>query len=134
MFAWVRRLLRRSERRVIPTIAADTTGFSLTLGRHTHAYPWASVRKVAAYKQDLHTHDVIVLVLEVFRAANQVLTLLEEDPGFATLFAPMEEALGINPSWYLEIMTPVFAATPVVLYVRDPEGDEVPPIGSQTAG
>jgi hypothetical protein len=33
----------------------------------------------------------------------------------------VEEALGVDPSWYLAIMTPVFEPTPVALYLRAPE-------------
>jgi hypothetical protein len=121
MFHWLRRLLRRQAASQLPTITADVTGFTLTLQRESRAVPWQSVRKIAAFKQDLLTHDRVVMVIEVNRAGEQVLTLSEDSPGFATLFAPMEEALGINPSWYLEIMTPVLEPTPTVLYLRSLE-------------
>jgi hypothetical protein len=79
------------------------------------------VTRIAAFKQDLHTHDRIVLLLEVDQPKLEVIPLAEDCPGFAGLFGPMEHALGINPSWYLDIMTPVFEATPIVLYLRNPE-------------
>lgn len=122
MPGWLQRLLGRPDpapRR----ITTDATGFSLTVGRVTSAYPWTCVNRIAAYKQDLHTHDQIVLLIEVIKSDTSVLTLAEDTPGFAGLFQPMEEALGIDPSWYLEIMTPVFEPTPMVLYLRHPEED-----------
>ena len=76
---------------------------------------------MAAVKQDRHSHDRIVLLIEVRRSSSEVLTLPENCPGFAGLFGPMEQALGIDPSWYLEIMTPAFEATPTVLYLREPD-------------
>jgi hypothetical protein len=79
------------------------------------------VTRIAAFKQDLHTHDRIVLLLEIDHPAVEVITLPEDCPGFSALFGPMEQELGVNPSWYLEIMTPVFEPTPVVLYIRDQE-------------
>lgn len=123
-FPWLKRLLGRQPTPVLPTIVADATGFSLTHRRQSRAVPWQAVRKIAAFKQDLHTHDRIVLLIEVSLAGDQVITLPEDSPGFAGLFGPMEQALGIDPSWYLEIMTPAFAPTPQVLYLRsvDPGG------------
>lgn len=129
MLSWLQRLMSRAQPSALPAILVDDTGFSLTLNGHARAFPWQSVRKVAAFKQDLHTYDRIVLLIEVSTSGDPVLVLSEDCPGFASLFGPMEGALGINPSWYLEIMTPVFEPTPVALYVRpDPEspasGDE----------
>ena len=121
MFQWLRRHFGRRSVPPLPTIASDITGFTLTVERVSRAYPWASVRKVAAVKQDLHSHDRIVLLIEVQRPSGEVLTLSEDCPGFAGLFGPMEQALGIDPSWYLEIMTPAFEATPTVLYLREQE-------------
>lgn len=120
MFAWLKRLLTRRERE-LPAIAADLTGFTLTIGRESRAIPWQSVQKIAAYKQDLGTVDRIVLLIEVSRTGETTLQLPEDCPGFSSLFGPMEQALGINPSWYLEIMTPVFEPTPTVLFMRSLE-------------
>lgn len=122
MFEWLRRL-RAGRRDLLPSIAADLTGFTLTIERETRAIPWQSVLKIAAYKQDLHTYDRIVLLVEVERTGETSLTLSEDCPGFATLFGPMEQALGVNPSWYLEIMTPAFEPTPTVLFMRSMEDD-----------
>lgn len=121
MFQWLHRLLGRQPASPLPTISADITGFTLTFERKTRAVPWQSVRKIAAFKQDLGIHDRVVMLIEVDRTGEQVLTISEDCPGFATLFAPMEEALGINPGWYLEIMTPVFEPTPTVLFMRSLE-------------
>ncbi len=91
----------------------------MTVGGHSRAVPWASVTRIAAFKRDLSTHDQIVLVINAAISGDPVLTLPEDCPGFADLFGPMETALGINPSWYLEIMTPAFEPTPRVIYLRD---------------
>ena len=124
MIPWLQRLLGRRPEAVLPTISADATGFSLTQGRQSRAVPWQAVQRIAAFKQDLETHDRIVLLIEVSLAGDQLLTLPEDCPGFEGLFGPMEQALGVNPAWYLEIMTPVFKPTPQVLYLRsvDPTG------------
>ncbi len=119
MFQWLQRLFGRRTVPPLPTIATDVTGFTLTIERVSRAYPWASVRKVAAMEQDLHSHDRIVLLIEVQRSDSEVLTVSEDCPGFAGLFGPMEQALGIDPSWYLESMTPAFEATPTVLCLRE---------------
>ena len=121
MLQWLQSIFGRASIPPLPTIATDVTGFTLTIERMSRAYPWASVSKVAAFKQDLHSHDRIVLLIEVQRSGSEVLTLPEDCPGFAGLFGPMEQALGIDPSWYLEIMTPAFAVTPTVLYLREQE-------------
>lgn len=118
MFAWLRTLLGLPREPPLPSIVADDTGVTLTTGRSSRAVPWSAVRRIAAFKQDLETHDRIVLLLEVDSAGDPTITLTEDAPGFATLFAPMEESLGVDPSWYLSIMTPAFEPTPVVLYVR----------------
>lgn len=120
MFQWLRRLGARQPD-PLPAISADLTGFTLTIARESRAIPWQSVLKIAAYKQDLHTYDRIVLLVEVERTGETTLTLSEDCPGFSSLFGPMEQALGINPSWYLEIMTPAFEPTPTVLFMKSLE-------------
>ena len=107
----------------LPSITADVTGFSVTVNRHSRAIPWSAVRKITAGKRDLDTHDLIVLHFLVDLAGDPTITLSEDCPGFADLFGPLETALGVNPRWYLEIMTPVFAPSPIVLYLRDPDAD-----------
>jgi hypothetical protein len=121
VFNWFRRLVQRQKPEVLPSIATDETGISLTVEGHSRAIPWRFVSRIAAFKQDLHSYDRIVLLLEVDRPTTEVLVLPEDCPGFSALFGPMEQELGIDPSWYLEIMTPVFEATPTVLYLRDQE-------------
>jgi hypothetical protein len=74
---------------------------------------------MAAFKRDLGTHDQIVLMVEAQVSGDPVVTLSEDFPGFADLFGPMEAELGIDPRWYLEIMTPAFAPAPQVIYLRD---------------
>ncbi len=96
MFQWLQRLFGRASVPLLPTIATDVTGFTLTIERVSRAYPWASVTRVAAIKQDLHSHDRIVLLIEVQRSGSEVLTLPEDCPGFAGLFGPMGQALGIE--------------------------------------
>lgn len=121
MLEWLRRITKQAEPRARVSIAADVTGFTLTTDGHTHAVPWTAVNRIAAFKQDLYSHDQIVLLIEVTRADTRVLSVPEDSPGFASLFKPMEEALGIDPSWYLAIMTPSFDPTPQVLYLRHAE-------------
>lgn len=121
MLSWLQRLLRRATPAPLPAITADITGFTLTHARHARAVPWVSVARVSAFKRDLHTHDEIVLLIELSHPVPETLTLPESCPGFSQLFRPMEEALGVDPIWYLTIMTPVFEPTPVALYLRAPE-------------
>jgi hypothetical protein len=119
MPAWLERLLgrfSRSEPR--PVISVDGTGFNLTARRQTRVVPWRAIRRIAAFKQDRYTCDRIVLQVEADISGDPVVSLSEDCPGFAALFGPMEQELGINPAWYLEIMTPAFEPSPTVLYVR----------------
>lgn len=126
--SWLQRLLGRRPGPPLPIISADALGFTLTVRNRTRAVAWVAVRKIAGYKQDLGTHHQIVLLIEVLGLKHGVISLPEGCPGFAELFAPMEQALGINPRSYLETMTPAIKPSPTVLYLRsrdstdDPEG------------
>lgn len=114
-------LFRRRRRVVVPspTIEVTAAGFvALTPGAAPIAVAWEEVRRAVAYKRDLYTTDQIVLAFELDRPDLPLLELSEESPGFASLFGPMEEVLGVSPSWYLEIMLPAFEPTPRVLYNR----------------
>lgn len=119
MFGWLKRILKVRRAETIPTVAADETGFTVSRNGHTVAFPWSSVERIAAYKQDLYSYDRIVLLIETRKQTVDTIALSEESPGFTTLFGPMEKELGVDPSWYLQIMTPVFEPTPTVLYIRD---------------
>lgn len=124
MFEWLQRFLARGDAPVLPTILADTTGISLTVGDVSRAIPWSAIQRIAAFKQDLGTHDRIVLAIEAARSSEEPVFLSEDCPGFADLFGQMEAALGINPGWYLEIMMPAFEAAPRVIYLRDAQAGE----------
>ena len=101
-----------------PNVEATETGFVLRdAAGGLLSVEWARVRRVVAYKRDLFATDCIVLAFELDPTAA-VTEVSEEWPGFSTLFAGMEAALGVSPAWYLEIMTPVFEPTPRILYVR----------------
>ncbi|MBK6781593.1 MAG: hypothetical protein IPI38_09460 [Gemmatimonadetes bacterium] len=119
MLEWLQRLLARGDSPPLPTIAADVTGISLTIGGVSRAIPWSAIQRIAAFKQDLGSHDRIVLAIDATRSSEEPVLLSEDCPGFADLFGQMEAALGINPGWYLEIMMPAFEATPRVIYVRE---------------
>lgn len=105
-----------------PTIECTAEGFVVRdasdASGATVAVAWSAVRRVAAYKRDLYTTDCIMLAFELDPPAPPGLELSEEWPGFPTLFAPMESALGVSPAWYVEIVTPAFEPTPRVLYQR----------------
>ncbi len=122
MIPWFKRLFR-SRPLPPPTVEADDTGFSLTRDGHRTVFPWECVTRIAACKQDLHTSDRILLLIEVRKSGTEVLSIAEDCPGFADLFGPMERELGLNPSWYLDIMTPAFDPTPTVLYLRSMDDD-----------
>ncbi|MEP6689721.1 MAG: hypothetical protein ABJD07_01125 [Gemmatimonadaceae bacterium] len=110
---------RRALPRKPPSIAADADGFVVRDDDGTVIdVRWTRVRRAAAYKRDLYTTDAIMLLLELDAPGPAMLELSEEWPGFADLFGGMERALGVSPSWYVEIMVPVFEATPRVLYER----------------
>lgn len=119
MLEWLQRLLTRPAPPTLPTIAADATGISLATGDVSRAIPWSTIQRIAAFKQDLGTHDRIVLAIEATRSSEEPVVLSEDCPGFADLFGQMESALGVNPGWYLEIMMPAFEATPRVIYLRE---------------
>jgi hypothetical protein len=122
LFPWFKRLFQ-SRPAPLAIVEADDTGFSLTREGHRTVFPWECVTRIAACKEDLHTHDRIVLLVEVRKASTELLSIPADYPGFAELFGPMERALGLNPSWYLEIMTPAFDPTPTVLYLRSMDDD-----------
>ena len=88
------------------------------------AVRWESVRRVVAYKRDLYATDVIMLAFELDPPAPGLLELSEEWPGFADLFGALEQALGVSPEWYVEIMVPAFEPTPRVLYARASRRDD----------
>ncbi len=121
---WLERLLGRGPNPPLPTISADATGFTLTVRNRTRAVAWVVVSKVAAYKLDLGTRTQVVLLVELLNLKYGVIAIPEDSPGFAKLFGPMEQELGINPQAYLEIMSPTVKPRPTVLYVRgqDPDG------------
>lgn len=123
MLRWLKRLLG-SRPVTLATVEADDTGFSLTRDGHRTVFPWQSVTRIAACKVDLHTYDRIMLLVEVQKGSTEQLSISEDCRGFATLFGPMERELGLNPSWYLDIMTPAFDPTPTVLYLRSMDDEE----------
>ena len=117
MLSRLRSLFRRAA--PPPTIAATATGFAVRGGAEAAvAVAWAEVRRVVAFKRDLYTTDCIVLAVEYGAPSPAVVELSEEWPGFTDLFGTMETALGVSPSWYLEIMTPAFEPTMRVLFER----------------
>lgn len=103
-----------------PAIVVHANGFNLTEAGTTRIVFWRSVERIVALKQDLGTHDLIILLVDAEGAAEPLL-LAEEMPGFADLFGAMETHLGVSPGWYPEIMLPAFEATPMVLYRRSPD-------------
>jgi len=116
MLSRLRAMFRRSS--PPPSVVVTAAGFELRgADGVTIAVEWAAVTRVVAYKRDAYTTDCIVLAVER-DATPGLVEISEEWPGFADLFGAMETALGVSPSWYLEIMTPAFAPTPRVLYVR----------------
>lgn len=114
LFSW-----RPTSRSTPPAIEVAADGFVLRGADGTVIdVRWTSIRRAVGYKRDLYTADVIVLALELDAPAPALLELSEEWPGFAELFGGMERALGVSPSWYVEIMVPAFEPTPRVLYER----------------
>lgn len=103
-----------------PEITVHPNGFNLTEAGTTKIVFWGSVERIVALKQDLGTHDIIVLLVDA-EGAPEPLLLAEEMPGFADLFGAMETHLGVSPAWYPEIMLPAFEPTPMLLYHRKPD-------------
>lgn len=121
MLPWLQRLFGPRSGPPLPTIAADGLGFSLTVRHRTRTVAWEVVSRIAAYKLDLHTHDQIVLLIQVAGLRHSTITLAQDCPGFAGLFGPMEQALGIDPRPYLEVMAATVEPIPTVLYLRRPQ-------------
>lgn len=126
MLPWLQRLFGPRSGPLLPTIAADGLGFSLTARHRTRTVAWEAVTRIAAYKLDRQPHAQVVLLIQVAGLRHFPITLPQDCPGFATLFAPMEHALGIDPRPYLEVMAATVEPIPTVLYLRRPqdEGDE----------
>ena len=76
MFEWLQRFLARGDAPVLPTILADTTGISLTVGDVSRAIPWGAIQRIAAFKQDL----TALLVDKLAPIAAETRRLLA-DPG-----------------------------------------------------
>lgn len=115
---WLERLLGRGAIPPLPTISADSTGFSLTVRNRTRAVAWSVVSRIAAYKLDLGSRHQVVLLIETLSRKSGAIAISEDSPGFARLFGPMEQELGINPQAYLETMAPAVKPRPTVLYLR----------------
>jgi hypothetical protein len=115
---WLKRLFGQGSGPPLPTIAADAVGFSLTLRHRTRTVAWEVVCRISAYKLDLKSHDQVVLLIQVAGLRHEKIVLPQDCPGFAGLFGPMEQALGIDPRPYLEVMAASVAPIPTVLYLR----------------
>jgi hypothetical protein len=120
---WLSRLrglfARRPRASAPPAIEPTADGFALRGPDGTTVeVQWRHVRRAFACKRDRITTDEVVLALELDPPAPALLEVSEESPGFAELFGGMERALGVSPTWYLEIMVPVFEPTPRTLYER----------------
>lgn len=121
MLPWLRRLFGQHNGPPLPTIAADAQGFSLIVRHRTRTVAWQAVSRIAAYKEDRQPHPMVVLLIQVAGLRRFAITLPQDCPGFAALFAPMAHALRIDPLPYLEVMTAAAEPIPTVLYLR-PEG------------
>ncbi|HEX7239915.1 MAG TPA: hypothetical protein VF263_06590 [Longimicrobiaceae bacterium] len=120
MFERIRRLFRRPSA-APPRIVATAEGFRLEVeGRPAVEVAWKDVTRVAAYKRDLMATDEIMLAVESRGLPGRVLELSEAWPGFADLFQPLEEHLGVSPAWYVEIMVPAFEPSYRELYPDGP--------------
>jgi hypothetical protein len=115
MLTWLRR--RLAERNRPPRIELEPGGFATVRTTGTR-YPirWANITRIAAFKRDLLTTDEILLAIEVADRPGMVHEVSEQWLGFSELFAPMEQVLGISPSWYYEIMLPAFKPNYRIIY------------------
>jgi len=127
VLAWIRRLLASRQRQEAPVLSADDQGLEVRRGTSIIRVAWSDVSRISAFKRDRFTTDEIILRVESSSPAGQPLALSEEWPGFASLFGPLERALGVSPAWYIDIMTPAFEATPRLLYDRSQQPPQPTP-------
>lgn len=100
-----------------PELTITEDGLTVTSANDALVIPWGSIRRLAAFKADLGTHDQVVLVVDTSVVGEPVL-LPEGLAGFSAIFAALEQHLGVAPAWYMDIMAPAFEATPLLLFER----------------
>lgn len=91
-------------------------GFELRQKADIIAVRWADIARVATFKRDLMTVDMICLAFETDAAAFEV---NEEMLGFDAVAAAMNAALGLDPDWKLRVMFPAFETNVDMIFDRD---------------
>jgi len=111
--AWWQKLIGR--RRGPISISLGPGGFGLDQNGQTVAVKWRDIVRIAAFKRDLITVDMICLAVET---GDFAIELNDGMPGFDTLLPALDSALGIDPSWQLRVMFPAFEANMEMIFDR----------------
>ncbi|MCH4892700.1 hypothetical protein GO308_06200 [Sphingomonas sp. SFZ2018-12] len=101
--------------RNISVLDCDADGFGVTRRGVRVGASWQAVERVAAFKRDLGTVDLICIALFT---DGQVIEVEGEMPGYPQFDATMHTALAITPEWKLAVMFPAFAANPQTIFER----------------
>lgn len=115
MFKAIDRLINRRgpAQRLIVSSRQGVTFFREDI--ESGAFAWKNVRRIAAYKDDLLTTDLIRVE---FEAENGLVYRTDEEvPGFEKLCADMVAVIAtIDPNWFVMVAQPAFAKNVTVLY------------------
>lgn len=88
----------------------------------TWSIPWTNIRKIAAFKRDLFTTDVICWELELkepFRRGWEEFRLFETNEEIEGFQSVVDEAIRrnmVDPHWIGLVMQPAFATCWTVIY------------------
>ncbi len=96
-------------------------GFSVRADGKDAAVNWADVQQIVAFKRDLFSSDLICLAFALRAGCQSGAAFVELDEsmeGFQELFGPLERVFGVSPTWYNDIMVPVFETKMTVLFER----------------
>lgn len=104
-------------RRHVAALELAEGGFRLAHGRASQVVVWQDIRQITAFKRDLYAFDCICLLIAT---PDGVMEVNEQMEGFIAFREAMEAHFGFAPTWYIQIMTPVFEPTPIHLY-RHPD-------------
>lgn len=114
----LRNLFRRKPP-AVPRISARPDGFSLLFpDGSTVDIRWTAVVRVAAFKRDLFITDELVVAFETDDGPGRTTEVSEEWPGFQELLSGLETGLGIDASWYGDVIQPPFATNFREIYNR----------------
>ena len=104
-------------------VYADATGIGVESASRTavaeqRLTSWQDITRIAVFKRDLYTHDLICMLIET---SSGVLEIHEDMPGWEELILRVEDYLPSaipTVQWLLKVMTPAFEPSTIMVYER----------------